>query len=192
MRHVSNVLAAIGLVCLVLFAYMYYHGWMVVAELDPKATQVISEFARKAIQSDVASASVIKMPLSGGVDMQRAVQAMKARAAALNVGVVSHLSFHPDPAEDARGQMPPLEILMLCKPDGAGAALLEYNRALVAYLPCRIALYEDDAGQIWLTTMNLDLLIHGGAEFDPELRTRVLAVKEALLNIMVAGAHGSG
>ena len=192
MRHVSNVLAAIGLVCLVLFAYMYYQGWMVVAGLDPKATQVISEFARNAIQSDVASASVIRMPLADGVDMQRALQAMKSRAAALDVGVVSHLSFRPDPAENSGKRTSPLEILMLCDPVAAGEAFLEYNRDLVAYLPCRIALYEDDAGQIWLITMNLDLLIHGGPGFDPELRTRVLAVKEALLGITVAGAHGSG
>ncbi len=192
MRQVSNVLAAIGFVALLLFGYMYYQGWVVVAGLDPKATQVMGEFALRAIQSDIASASVVKMPLAKGVDTARAVQAMKERAVALDVGLVSHLSFSRDTANESGEQAPALEILMFCNPVASAAALLEHNRDLVAYLPCRIALYEDDAGQIWLSTLNLDLLIHGGPEFDPELKIRVLALKEALLDIMVAGANGSG
>ncbi len=188
MRHVSNVLAGIGFVSLLLFGYMYYQGWVVVAGLDPRATQVMSEFALRAIQSDVVSASVVKMPLAKGVDTARAVQAMKERAVVLDVGLVSHLSFSQESGE----QGPPLEILMFCNPVASAAALLEHNRDLVAYLPCRIALYEDDAGQAWLSTLNLDLLIHGGPEFDPEVKSRVLALKEALLDIMVAGANGSG
>ncbi len=192
MRHISNILAAIGFVSLVLFGYMYYQGWVVVAGLDPKATQVIGEFALKAIHSDVASASVVKMPLAEGVDSARAVQAMKERAVALDVGLVSHLSFNHEPAKDSEEQAPPMEILMFCNPADSAAALLEHNRDLLAHLPCRIALYEDETGQAWLSTLNLDLLIHGGPEFDPELKIQVLALKEALLEIMVAGANGSG
>ena len=57
-------------------------------------------------------------------------------------------------------------------------------------MPCRIALYEDDNGTAWLATMNLELLIHGSRELDPELKAQVVAVKDGLLDIMAAGASG--
>ena len=64
----------------------------------------MSEFALRAIQSDVASASVVKMPVAKGVDAARAVQAMKERAIALDVGLVSHLSFSRNSANESGEQ----------------------------------------------------------------------------------------
>ncbi len=97
----------------------------------------------------------------------------------------------PGDAADAQAGRPRhMEVLQFC--DSATAmALLEYNADFLAHMPCSIGLYEDAAGQGWLVTLNLDLLIHGGREIDPELKQRVLAVKEALLDVMAAGAAGA-
>lgn len=94
------------------------------------------------------------------------------------------------PGEGAAERPRHMEVLQFC--DTATAmALLEYNADFLAHMPCSVGLYEDAAGQGWLVTLNLDLLIHGGREIDPELKQRVLAVKEALLDIMAAGAAGA-
>jgi hypothetical protein len=94
------------------------------------------------------------------------------------------------PGEDRTERPRHMEVLQFC--DTATAmALLEYNADYLAHMPCSIGLYEDASGQGWLVTLNLDLLIHGGREIDPELKQRVLAVKEALLDVMAAGAAGA-
>jgi hypothetical protein len=213
--------------------FLYLEGQRAEDQLDPKASQVYREFARRLLAENAASASVIKVPLAKGVSVKEAAASMESRAAARNVKLVGRLDLRP-PARPGKGERPAkterpakappagrggrpepaavaekpeepppgspgegmggrpraMEVLQFC--DTATAmALLEYNADFLAHMPCSIGLYEDASGQGWLVTLNLDLLIHGGREIDPELKQRVLAVKEALLDVMAAGAAGA-
>ena len=191
MRVIVNILAVVGLLTVAAVGFMYYQGWVTVQRFDPKATQVMGQFVRRVLDSDVASAMVLKMPLAEGVTVDQAIEAMKSRANELDIRLVSRLPFSKEVRRVTGEPYPYLEIFMFCDPLTA-AGLLDYNPDFVAYMPCRIALYEDPEGQAWLSTMDLDLLIHGGKEIDPALKVRVLAVKEGLMEIMVAGANGTG
>jgi uncharacterized protein (DUF302 family) len=68
--------------------------------------------------------------------------------------------------------------------------MLDYNDAYSAYLPCRITLIEDHEGKLWLTTLNMDMMIHGGEPLPPELKEEAIKVKEYILDIMNRGATG--
>jgi uncharacterized protein (DUF302 family) len=68
--------------------------------------------------------------------------------------------------------------------------MIDYSDAFSAYLPCRIALVEDKTGQLWLYTLNMDMMIHGGTELPPELFEEANQVKDIILDIMNRGAEG--
>ena len=70
------------------------------------------------------------------------------------------------------------------------AKMVNYSDAFSAYLPCRIALVEDNEGQLWLYTLNMDMMIHGGTELPDELYEEATNVKEIILDIMNRGAAG--
>ena len=38
--------------------------------------------------------------------------------------------------------------------------MIDFNPIFVAYMPCRIAMVEDEDGQLWLMMVNLDMLIN--------------------------------
>jgi uncharacterized protein (DUF302 family) len=189
-RYAVNTLAVLGAAFTILVGVLFYRGWSVGQQLDPKASVVFGEFARRILHADAASASVVKLAVAPGVSMKEAGQSMELRANARNIKRVARLPYYKEVESQTGDTYPYLEIFQFCDAVTA-AALLDYNRDFAAYMPCSIALYEDTSGQGWLVTMNLDFLIHGGRELEPELKQKVLDIKEALLDIMAAGATGA-
>jgi uncharacterized protein (DUF302 family) len=80
-----------------------------------------------------------------------------------------------------------LKIYQYCKPTTA-MTMVDHSDAFSAYLPCRIALIEDQKGEKWLYSLNMDLMIYGGAPLPPELLELALEVKETMTAIQKAGA----
>jgi uncharacterized protein (DUF302 family) len=185
---VLYLLATVGLLASLGAGFLYLEGRRAEARLDPNTPRVYREFARRMLAGgDAASASVLKLPLAEGVTVKEAIASMESRAAARNIKVLGRVKItQGDKERPARHA----EVFHFCDASTA-SALLEYNPDFLAYMPCSIGLYMDGGGRAWLVTMNLDLLIHGGPEIDPELKQRVLAVKEGLLDIMAAGAAGA-
>jgi uncharacterized protein (DUF302 family) len=68
--------------------------------------------------------------------------------------------------------------------------MIAYSPAYAAYLPCRITLLEDASGKLWLYTLNMDLMIHGGRELPPALKQEAIQVRTMILDIMQRGARG--
>jgi uncharacterized protein (DUF302 family) len=190
LRITTYALAAVAVAGGGLGVYVYRQGLEAQKRLDPKATEVFGEFARRLLTEDAASASVIKLPLAEGVSPKEAIASMEARAAARNIKLIGRLSLHKELEARTKAKHPMMEVLQFCEATTA-ARLLAYNLDFLAHMPCSIGLYQDANGKGWLVTLNLDLLIHGGPEIDPELKERVLAVKESMLDIMAAGAEGA-
>jgi uncharacterized protein (DUF302 family) len=68
--------------------------------------------------------------------------------------------------------------------------MLEYRDQYSGFMPCRIAIVEDKKGRLWLYSMNLDLMIHGGKALPPELKESALRVRNTILEIMKGAAAG--
>ena len=184
-----NLFALFGLLVLIVGAVVYTSGTQKVRDFDPKAAEVLSGFAERFIETDMATASVYKIPLSEEVSIEDAIDSMKLRANLRNIKLVGEKPLHLQ-IEATTGQ--PYRyagIFEFC--DAATAKkMLEYNEDYIAFMPCRIALYEDAEGKKWLSTMNMDLLIHGGRELRGDLKEAAVAVREGLYDIMDAGANG--
>ena len=71
-----------------------------------------------------------------------------------------------------------------------GKMMADYNDAYTGFMPCRIAEVENMQGKIWLYSMNLDMLIHGGRMLPPELRKEAIRIRNVVREIMEGAAAG--
>jgi uncharacterized protein (DUF302 family) len=132
--------------------------------------------------------TVVKLPLAEGVSMDDAVDSMKLRANVLNFKLVAHQPLYKE--LQAMGlESERIEIFQFCDARIA-QAMISHDKDFAAYLPCRITLLEDEAGQAWLITMNLDMLIQS-AELPPQLMEKAQRVRDSIQEIMQAGAEGA-
>ena len=68
--------------------------------------------------------------------------------------------------------------------------MVEYSDAFSVYLPCRVAMVEDNKGKLWVYALNMDMMIHGGRILPDNLLKEANKVKDVILKIMEAGATG--
>ncbi len=131
--------------------------------------------------------TVVKMPLAEDVSMDDAVDSMKLRANGLNFKLVAHMPLSEE--IKAMGiESKRVEIFQFCDARIAHAMLVA-KLDFAAYLPCRITLIEDQQGQPWLVTMDLNRLIEM-ADLPADLLAQAKTVRDNILDIMHAGANG--
>jgi uncharacterized protein (DUF302 family) len=132
--------------------------------------------------------TVLKMPLAKGVSPDDAVQSMKLRANLLNMHLVAELPLSKQVSSITGKPSPYVTIFQFC--DALTAReMLDYSLDFAAYLPCRIALVEDDKGRGWLVMMDLNMILNI-AHLNPTLKAKAIEVRDKLEDIMRAGASG--
>ncbi|MDH5393388.1 MAG: DUF302 domain-containing protein [Gammaproteobacteria bacterium] len=137
-------------------------------------------------QFDV-SQTVSKIQLAEGVSADDAIVAIKSKAIELNMKFVAHQPLSKE--LKSRGiDSGRLEIFQFCNPTDAHK-MVKFNPIFAAYMPCRIALVEDDSGKTWLMMINLNMLINN-TSLPPELKKIATRINTTLTAIMEAGASG--
>jgi uncharacterized protein (DUF302 family) len=81
-----------------------------------------------------------------------------------------------------------LEIFQFCNPMDA-YEMVKFNPIFAAYMPCRIALVEDQEGKLWVMMLNLDMLINN-TPLPPEVKAIAEKVNTTLTKILNAAATG--
>ncbi len=79
------------------------------------------------------------------------------------------------------------QIRHYCSPSIADI-FLNHSGEFVGFMPCRVGIVEDNNGDVWLYTMGLDLMIHGGHELPPKLLEYAETVKEAMEQMIIKGS----
>lgn len=131
--------------------------------------------------------TVVKQRINEGISMDDAVESMKLRANLLNMKLVAELPLSKQ-IEAMGKKARRMEIYQFCDPLTA-QRMVEANIHFAAYLPCRIALVEDEKGGGWLVMMNPDMMLTG-ATLSTELKEQATEVRDKLLEIMDAGVKG--
>ena len=132
--------------------------------------------------------TVIKMPLEDGVSMDDAVESMKLRANILNIKLVAELPLSKQIKAMGK-ESRRIGIYQFC--DALTAKkMVEYDMDFAAYLPCRIAMVEDQKGKGWLVMMNMEMLLNN-PKLNKQLRVEAEKVWNNLNEIMKAGASGA-
>ena len=155
----------------------------VIAAARPK-TKKISE---NGLEITDISQTVAKMGLEEGVSIEDAIEAMMSKAAEKNLKLVGQQ--HVSRELEARGvDSPYLSILQFCDPMDAKTMIIA-NPIFASYMPCRIAVVEDEDKKPTLMMLNLDMLVNSKL-LPADVIETAIRVNQDMLDIMVAGATG--
>lgn len=148
---------------------------------------ILSNSINAATPSMKIEDTVVKMAIAEGVSFDDAIGSMKLRANEHNMKLVAELPLSKQ-IESMGKKSRRMGIYQFC--DALMAqSMVQANIHFAAYLPCRIALIEDEKGKGWLLMMNLDIMLKG-AKLKKELRKNATKVRDILMDIMQAGANG--
>ncbi len=190
---IRNILALVGLAAIIGGGYMYAnHGGALTMfkDFDPKSAEVYKDMVDKLMATgNPAEATVWKSKVKEGLTFEEVDQSIKSVANELNIKGVGELPLGDQVSAMMGKPWRKLNIYLYCNPLTA-AKMIEYSDAFSAYLPCRIALLQDKTGKLWLYTLNMDMMIHGGKPLPPELKEEAEGVKKIMLSILERGAKG--
>jgi uncharacterized protein (DUF302 family) len=188
--YIRNMLALIGLLALAGGLALFVEARALLARFDPGAGETYAAMARTLIKTgDPAEATVWKAQVKAGLSFDDVDQAIHSIAAGMNIKDVGALPLGDQVSAMQGEPWRKLKIYLYCNPLTA-AHMIDYSDAFAAYLPCRIALLEDAAGRLWIYTLNMDLLIHGGKPLPPKLKDEALRVKAIMRKVLDDGAEG--
>jgi uncharacterized protein (DUF302 family) len=131
--------------------------------------------------------NMIKCKVAEDVSADDAIDSMKLRANFLNFKLVGHMPLSEQVKANG-GEANRMEIFQFCDASIA-ARMVKHSMAFAGYLPCRISLILDDAGQPWLITLNMDKTM-GDASLPKKLQTLGMLVRNNIYSIITAGAEG--
>lgn len=190
MRALKSILAIIGAIAITLAAVGYVKYKQFMSELDPEAGRVLAEMYEKFEPSkDWANAMMWSFPVAKGISPEEVKRSLNSLAYERNLFFAGEAPFHKQ-AEAATGKPYRYTNFMSFCDVRVGMMMIDYNDKYSAYMPCRIAIVEDKSGQVWLHSMNLDLMIYGGKPLPPEMKEQALKVRNTLYGIMKAAADG--
>ena len=192
-KFIWNLLALLGLavVAILIAGIVKYPSEMKsLMEYDEQAFNAYADMGKTLLETgNGAEATVWKVAVQDGLTAQDVEETMKFVANEHNFKNVGELPLYKEIEAMSGEPSRFIKIYMFCNAMTA-ARMLAYSDAYSAYLPCRITLIEDSSGKLWLYTLNMDLMIHGGKELPPELKEEALQVKEIVLDIINRGAAG--
>lgn len=189
MGLIRNLLALIGLLAVAGIIYLFLQIGGIPA-FDKDAGKTYWGMTKTLLQTgDIAEATVWKIPVEEGLSAAEVEEVMKFVANELNIKNVGELPLSNEITAQTGEEYRYLKIFMFCNPLTAGI-MTDYSDAFSAYLPCRISLIEDSEGKLWLYSLNMDMMIHGGKQLPAELKEEAIKVKEVMLEIMNRGATG--
>jgi uncharacterized protein (DUF302 family) len=199
LKLIWNLLALAGLAFvagIIWLAITYDFGLQNIKDLknlgsfDEEAPEVYMEMAKGLLATgNAAEATVWKIPVADGLSIEDVEDTMRFVANEHNIKNVGELPLSEQVAAMTGKDQRFWKIYMFCNPLTA-AKMINYSDAYSAYLPCRVSLVEDQEGKLWIYSLNMDMMIHGGESLPPELFDEANSIKETILDIMNRGAEG--
>jgi len=190
---IKNIFSLIGIVAVVaLLALLFKFEPMVqrFKSFDEEALRVYTELAHNILETgNAAEATVWKEKVNEDLSAGDVEDVMRNVANEHNIKNVGELPLSKQVEAMSGKPFRLMKIFMFCNALTA-AKMVDYSDAFSAYLPCRVTMVEDKQGKLWLYSLNMDLMIHGGTPLPPELKEEALKVKFIIQDIMKRGATG--
>ena len=193
MKMLRNLLAIIGVIALASAAWYGPTGWKYYSafkKFDPQAKATYKKMFDQLIETgNAAAATVWKAKVADGLSFEDVDESIKQTAIANNIKGVGNLPLGDQVAAMKGKPWRKLNIYLYCNPLTA-AKMVEHNPAYAAYLPCRVSLVEDEKGQLWIYTLDMDMMIYGGKTLPPDLLKEAKRVKRIMKDILKKAAEG--
>ncbi len=193
MGFIRNILALLGLVAIGVMVWIgptVYKYKVAFDGFDDQALGMYKDLGDRLIEhGNAVGATVWSAKVAEGLTLEEVDQSIRNIAIERNIRGVGDLPLGDQVAAMNGEPWRKLNIYLYCNPLTA-AKMVEYDIAYAAYLPCRISLAEDENGQLWIYTLDMDLMIYGGETLPPELLKEALEVKDIMLDILERAAEG--
>jgi len=135
-----------------------------------------------------------KIKAKEGLSFDEIIEAMDLKANDVNFKKTVHSKIWQDIAAITGVPTTRIEVLQYC--DAVVARrILDVSPEFSIFIPCRISVYEDANGDIWLMTMDWDIswlafAWQPGSQISQQLREDAVRIRSAMDQIMKAGASG--
>ncbi len=193
MVFLRNLFALIGLITVIALGVAVFRYEPILQRFmafDDKALETYLEMGRTLLETgNGAEATIWKRRVEEDLAAEDVEEVMRFVANEHNIKNVGELPLYKEVEAISGEPFRHLKLYMFCNPMTA-ARMVDYSDSFSAYLPCRIALVEDPDGVLWLYTLNMDLMIHGGTPLPQALKEEALEVKRVMLDIMERAATG--
>jgi uncharacterized protein (DUF302 family) len=190
MKTIRNLLALVGLAAIAVAVAVYLRFGAQIVKLDPGVLPTYSAFVEKVLDTgDPAVAMMWAVPVADGVAPEDVVSSLKSIAASHSFLFVGESPLYKQIEAVTGKPYRYVNFLSFCDAR-VGAQMLDYRNEYSGFMPCRIAIVEDKTGKLWLYSMNLDLMIHGGRKLPPDLMASAVKVRDTIKAIMEGAAKG--
>ncbi len=135
-----------------------------------------------------------KKKVAEGITFDEVIESMEIKANDVNFKKVGHNMFWRDVGAISGVPTLRVEVLQFCDAT-VGRAMLDYSPEFVIFIPCRIAVLEDANADLWVMTLDWDvswlaLAWHPDSQLGVELKQEAIRIRDAMEEIMHAGATG--
>ncbi len=191
MKAIKAILMIIGAVAVVAVIYAFSaFNVGAITKLDPKAKDVYSHMGKVLLETgDIAKATVRKVKVAKGISPDELVESLNSVATEMGIKPVGDLPLSKEVEARTGKKQRYVRVLSYCSPMIA-IEMVKYSMAYGAYLPCRIVIMEDKKGQLWLYTLDLDMMIHGGQPLPENMLKYGNQVKHIIYTMMDKAATG--
>jgi uncharacterized protein (DUF302 family) len=144
---------------------------------------------------DIMNYMTTKYQAKPGVTFDEVVESMKLRANQLNLKLVGHSPLIKDiQAVLGDTTTPRMEVFHFCD-IAAGREIMKLSPESIVFLPCRIAVMEDDQKNVWVLTLDWDTAWLEGLDtpsfgVSAEISKMAKDIRDRMDNVMQAGANG--
>ena len=162
----------------------------VMADAQPGTAAEAARLAGRWVDADgdAAVAATWSRKVAAGVSVKEIEEAFASVAAEDNLRPVGELFLSKELAARSGQDEQFLKIYSYCDPATA-RAIVDFNPAMAAFLPCRIAVVQPVDG-LWLYAMDMDVMLRLGRTMPPPLHKSVLRVRETMLKMLDRAAAG--
>ncbi len=136
----------------------------------------------------------MKMKAAEGLSFDDIVESMDLKANAVNFKKTAHSKIWKDIAAITGLPTTRVEVLHYCDAI-VGRRMLDFSPEFSVFIPCRITVYEDANGEIWIMTLDWDVswlsqAWQSGSQIGEQLQQDAVRIRDAMTQIMEAGAKG--
>ncbi|MEG3618796.1 DUF302 domain-containing protein [Magnetovibrio sp. PR-2] len=193
MDFIRNIFAIIGVLACVAGITAAPHAMKIKGAFDTfdeKAMDTYLEMFTSILETgNAAEATVWKAQVSEDLTAEDVEETIKFVANEHNIQNVGELPLYRQVQAMSGKEYRYVKIYMFCNAMTA-AMMLDYSDAYSAYLPCRLSVVEDKEGRLWIYTLNMDPMIHGGKPLPAELKAEAEKVKMIMQDVLKRGSEG--
>lgn len=190
LKNIMSVMGGLFILTIVIVLFKAAPVYQRFSSFDEAAAETYIKLAENIFKTgNAAESTVWKTQVEKGLSADDVEEAMLSVANEHNIKNVGILPLYKQIEAMSGKPYRYMKIFMFCNALTA-AKMADYSDAFTAYLPCRVTLLEDKKGQLWLYSLNMDLMIYGGLPLPDELKKEALNVKMIIQDIMERGSKG--